>query len=346
MDEALAISRECAQKYGWRPAAFGASAFDSGLCESVAEFQRHRLLPVTGAVDYRTYKVLLEYRAAVAEGRHTRRRARRRIGRGAASRFPKGHPVVRRSEPLAGVLLDWDGVETPWVSIPAGRGRVTVLIVPIAAGLPPITARAAARGVGVAARVRAREGGDIDCFRRSGWDGPVVLDLGAGEGPGWGGDLEAARSCLEKIRGAVGEGPTVGIRMVHRERPKDRAVRALWREVALACDVLMPVHPSPRFLHSPVEWALSQMVTEWGVASDRIRHGPVTVRTFPHLRTSIMSKVEILRARKHLVARGVRGYGYEGPVRDMGHGVYYGELGHVSRVDNAITRVELMELGI
>lgn len=98
--------RRDADVHDWTPAEFGARGFDD-LPERVRAFQAERFLPETGQVDRRTLKALRSWRQGTEDGNFVHGRhevALRRLG--SVDRYEPDDPVVVRSAPFTGFLLD------------------------------------------------------------------------------------------------------------------------------------------------------------------------------------------------------------------------------------------------
>jgi len=308
--ERVEMNRKSAKQYGWAVALFGVSRFDERLVEAVEIFQRVHFLPVTGVVDWRTWRALHGLARGLEDKEARRERAENLKELGSVSRYPEGDKRVLRTERVRGSgffasspfdLRSGDdrllsGLPflpfEPASSFSVNR-RARDLVAVYDLGLGPLYSQGtivggAARAHGWAAAVLRISEEDWEREVRNEGKGLDLFARGFRETGGQGALGIMASPC----------GPFRG-----GKRPSLKA----WRKVE-GFDLAFPVLPGPG-PRTPPEWLIGQVVAEWSIYGG-IRPSFVFPLICPEEYTT---PNDIHRFRAWVRDRGIRGIGYAGP---------------------------------
>lgn len=309
-------NRESSEALGWRPVDFGVPAFDSRLVEAVQTFQRERLLPVTGYVDWRTHRAMLGYRESLRvtqKERASRERARKL---GNIDLFLPTNPRICRSEPFIGKLIWW-GMERSSSQFfdDAQRAGASGVVLPVGDERERERARrrrlrAIARLVPentkpwIAGREAAAAVNDLE------YDGAAVQVPPAWFEQSYGLPFQAF---LESYRNRC-DIPLGGDIQTTFSRLRSWDVRASFPKLT-GLDVGLPRVPG--ILSQAVEYATGTMVTWWWIYCQI--HPAFVFPQFWYEKTGMVArtvylrtKFDVWRYRKWLDEKGFRGCGWDG----------------------------------
>lgn len=321
-------------RLGWIPEDFGAVLFNDELVRAIEIFQEERMMEPTGVADWRTFKALLTYRAALKEAEYDRQRRANLRHLGAVDSLPPDDPRVVASSAFAGVgvMLDHE-VNLALLSRLLREGTVEHLIVPRA---HPEIARVARLASEAGRRVSVAGGssyGVITGLSRASRGATVTgLVVAMPDVRDWAQAMHAdkARKAVEGLRET---GLPVALLMPswHPRWCVTPIEKRIWHSMLDLADVYMPRVPGPCRGDAPEYW-MGVCFAEWSIALGRMNNAARWI--FPMYEPARGDSDHAIRFRAYLKSRGVRGYSFSKLPQDAGRGPYFGELpARVRRID-------------
>lgn len=304
------MNRKSAKQYGWAVALFGVSRFDERLVEAIEMFQKVHFLPVTGVVDWRTWRALHGLARGLEDKAARQEREENLKELGSVSRYPEGDERVLRTEVLRRrAYLVTSPFDLP---IDAERFPDSLLLVPFevlsSSSLhrdPRNIVAVYDFGLGSFYSQGTEVGGTAQA---RGWAG-VILRVSERD---WEREAKDEGRGLELFaRGFRETGGQVALGIMASPcgpfRGGKRPSLKAWRKVE-GFDLAFPVLPGPG-PRTPPEWLIGQVVAEWSI------YGGVRPSfVFPLIQPEgYTTENDVHRFRAWVRDRGIRGIGYAGP---------------------------------